>query len=68
MILERWGGKIWIRWETGPRYVLSKVIQLPSLLTTWDIYLPRYVYKERTEDGESRLEKLYESGYIDLMM
>ena len=47
---------------------LSEVIQRLALLTTWGIYLSRYVYKEWTEDGESKLEKLCKNGFLDVMM
>ena len=62
MILNR------IRRETGPRYVLIEVFQLPSLLTTWNHYMLIYIYKYMTEDDQLNQEKFCKSGFLDVMM
>ena len=50
------------------RQAKSELVHLPALLTTWDHYLPIYVYKERTEVDELNPEIFYEGAFLDLMM
>ena len=63
-----WWGMNWVRQETGPRYVHSKFVQLPNLLTMWDYYLSKYIYKDSTEGDESNKERFWEIGFLDVMM
>ena len=45
---------------TGLSYSQSEVIQHPALLTTWDNYSSRYVYKYRTKGDDSNQDFLRE--------
>ena len=57
-----------ISWETGTRYVQSEVVQIPALLTIWDHYFSRYMWKGRTEGDMLNQEKFCESVFLVIMI
>ena len=57
-----------IRWETDKDYIHNEVFQLTALLTMWDHYLSIYLSKESTEGDDLNQEKVFDSGFLDVMI